>query len=43
MRAPRRQLVQERRNGRRRVAFTGYRRRGLSEEQLREKASRVAE
>ncbi|MGW4232672.1 siderophore-interacting protein [Streptomyces sp. NPDC004980] len=38
----RRHLVQERRMARKRVTFVGYWRRGLSEEQLREQASRTA-
>ncbi|MDT0426252.1 siderophore-interacting protein [Streptomyces salyersiae] len=43
VRTLRRHLVQERRIDRRRVTFVGYWRRGLSEEELREKATRVAE
>ncbi|MFD4032113.1 siderophore-interacting protein [Streptomyces sp. NPDC058637] len=42
VRALRRHLVQERRMDRKRVTFVGYWRRGLSEEQLREQASRTA-
>ncbi|MFJ8753174.1 siderophore-interacting protein [Streptomyces sp. NPDC102441] len=42
VRALRRHFVQERRFDRRRVTFVGYWRRGLSEEQLREEATRVA-
>jgi NADPH-dependent ferric siderophore reductase len=42
VRALRRHLVQERRMDRKRVTFVGYWRRGLSEEQLRERASRTA-
>ncbi|MFC9943175.1 siderophore-interacting protein [Streptomyces pratensis] len=42
VRGLRRHLVREREFDRRRVTFTGYWRRGLSEEQLREEAARVA-
>ncbi|MFD5035665.1 siderophore-interacting protein [Streptomyces sp. NPDC058378] len=42
VRALRRHFVQERGFDRRRVTFVGYWRRGLSEEQLREEAARVA-
>ncbi|MFB6659046.1 siderophore-interacting protein [[Kitasatospora] papulosa] len=42
VRALRRHFVQERLLDRRRVTFTGYWRRGLSEEQLREQAARAA-
>lgn len=42
VRGLRRHLVQERGFGRGRVTFAGYRRRGPSEEQLREEAVREA-
>ncbi|MFE5243349.1 MULTISPECIES: siderophore-interacting protein [unclassified Streptomyces] len=43
VRALRRHVVQERKFDRRRVTFIGYWRRGMSEEQLREEASRASE
>ncbi|MCX5412429.1 siderophore-interacting protein [Streptomyces sp. NBC_00059] len=42
VRALRRHVVQERKFDRRRVTFVGYWRRGMSEEQLREEASRAS-
>ncbi|WP_405393206.1 SIP domain-containing protein [Streptomyces sp. NBC_01102] len=42
VRALRRHLVRERRTDRKQVTFVGCWRRGLSEEQLREQASRTA-